>query len=804
MLNELNKGTQPVSSAFRDFAAIARAVGKWLLPAAFAFVLARTELPGGMSPLATAFVASAGHGSVISSVLGAVLGSVIPGGAGDGLRLSATAVAVAGIRWALAEVRRISTNPTFPALAALAATVLTGLAVSTSVGAALGYETLTYFCEGLMAGAAAFFLTGAQAVVASDKGLGGLLDGSRALDRQEVCCLAVSATLLALPLMRLDIAGFSPFVSLAMVCTIIVARRWREAGGAVGGIALGLAYSLACGHFDFAGICAIAGLLCALFVSVSDILSAAVFAAACIIGSLFTGTIDVFFIAEATCAAVCACFIGQTRLERWLPFLAVHHSDNAASALRLPSRDDTLSCDHDCSPHTLDPIYTAARLRSAADGLAGVSRTVCEVSERLDKMDLCDEGIVYRRAAQHICADCAISNHCWNAARERTLELFSQLEQPLRVHGNLTRRNAPAAFKENCARWMELCEEINRLWSQYLAQASARRRIAQVRSVVAEQLGGVSELLNELADGTAPLPPAPPELVDTITHALEQNGCLLRDLHCSLPKDGRLSVTLSVRCFEDGALTADELADILSDALSMELEPIGDTDGDILTFSRIPPCTVRFGAAQHMRTGEALCGDAYDAVDIGDRAVMLISDGMGSGGRAAVDAAMTCGLLARLLKAGFGMKGALRVVNSALLVRSGDESLATSDCVQIDLFTGMAHFCKAGASRSFIRHGNSVIPVDLPSLPLGIMREVDCAACDIQLCDGDIVVMVSDGAADCAEDCDWIRAAMLAHTDAEPRALARSIVSLAAEKCSSADDDITALVFQLQNDALSA
>ena len=43
---------------------------------------------------------------------------------------------------------------------------------------------------------------------------------------------------------------------------------------------------------------------------------------------------------------------------------------------------------------------------------------------------------------------------------------------------------------------------------------------------------------------------------------------------------------------------------------------------------------------------------------------------MGRGSRAALDGAMGAGLLSRLLSAGFGFDAALKVVNSALLVKS--------------------------------------------------------------------------------------------------------------------------------------
>ena len=67
---------------------------------------------------------------------------------------------------------------------------------------------------------------------------------------------------------------------------------------------------------------------------------------------------------------------------------------------------------------------------------------------------------------------------------------------------------------------------------------------------------------------------------------------------------------------------------------------------------------------------------------------VILSDGMGTGGRAAVDGAMASGLMSRLIKAGFGYDCSLRILNSSMLFKSTDESLATVDIASIDLFTG--------------------------------------------------------------------------------------------------------------------
>lgn len=75
--------------------------------------------------------------------------------------------------------------------------------------------------------------------------------------------------------------------------------------------------------------------------------------------------------------------------------------------------------------------------------------------------------------------------------------------------------------------------------------------------------------------------------------------------------------------------------------------------------------------AQHVCNNGSLCGDHCTYFNDGlGRMVMIVSDGMGSGGRAAVDGAMAAGILAKLAKAGISFDCALRIVNSALLVKS--------------------------------------------------------------------------------------------------------------------------------------
>lgn len=172
----------------------------------------------------------------------------------------------------------------------------------------------------------------------------------------------------------------------------------------------------------------------------------------------------------------------------------------------------------------------------------------------------------------------------------------------------------------------------------------------------------------------------------------------------------------------------------------------------MMTVIERPNFKMNFGFAQYSAEGK-LCGDTIKVVnDTRGHMIFIISDGMGKGSRAALDGAMGAGLLSKLLSAGFGFDSSLKVVNSALLVKSSDESLATLDCACVDLFTGKCEFYKAGAPLSYIVKNNTINKCELSSMPVGILREIEFAKRTTILNVGDEVIMMSDGVTDIGEE----------------------------------------------------
>ena len=205
------------------------------------------------------------------------------------------------------------------------------------------------------------------------------------------------------------------------------------------------------------------------------------------------------------------------------------------------------------------------------------------------------------------------------------------------------------------------------------------------------------------------------------------------------------------------------------------------------------------GFSQYSAGSGAFCGDSASVFYDGcGRLVAVLSDGMGTGGRAAIDGAMTCAMAESLLKAGIGFESMLRTVNSALIAKSGDESLATLDIACVDLFTGQCQFHKAGAACSVVRRGKKVEFIEASSVPVGIMPQVEFVDYKVDLEPGDVVVLVSDGVTAAGQE--WLEDLVL-HWDEEenPNLLAQRVTDEARRRRSDGhEDDITALALVLQ------
>lgn len=154
---------------------------------------------------------------------------------------------------------------------------------------------------------------------------------------------------------------------------------------------------------------------------------------------------------------------------------------------------------------------------------------------------------------------------------------------------------------------------------------------------------------------------------------------------------------------------------------------------------------------QAAATGASMSGDYFRRVELpGQRMALILSDGMGTGPRAAAESEAAAAMLERFLLEGFGLKFALQMINAVLMLRADDDTYATLDVCLFDLVDGTVQMWKTGAAPTYVRRGKHVDVVQADSLPVGILHGVEATTVEYSLAPGDLVVMVTDGALEAA------------------------------------------------------
>lgn len=134
---------------------------------------------------------------------------------------------------------------------------------------------------------------------------------------------------------------------------------------------------------------------------------------------------------------------------------------------------------------------------------------------------------------------------------------------------------------------------------------------------------------------------------------------------------------------------------------------------------------------------------------------VILSDGMGTGEKAAQTAGLCTLVLEKLLSAGIPQEIGLKMLNR-LVARQGEEESATIDLMTFDTYSGHAFFMKSGAAASYVRRENNLFRLRSRTIPIGIVEELDAEKLQFDTQAGDYVIMLSDGVSQTSEDAPWL------------------------------------------------
>ncbi len=440
----------------------------------------------------------------------------------------------------------------------------------------------------------------------------------------------------------------------------------------------------------------------------------------------------------------------------------------------------------------------SSKLDYAADTIKDLQNELETISTKFNDIDYNNILGVSDFAANSVCKGCTCALDCWDTNYNDTVDAFNPVIQKLKINNSIDQENMPRYLANKCCKLDKLIAAINVYYTSFLSKQNSKRQVCEARKMVFEQFNSLADMLCEVSEEIGEINNYDEVISRNVMSAFTKIESTPLQVISAVDRFGRTTVEI----YTDNMIKTSPT--VLCEAISNAANKLFDlpsitivNNKTKIAFFEKANYTIDFSVQQSCFAENQICGDSYEYfVDAKGYAYLLLSDGMGKGKRAAIDSVMTCSLMAKLIKAGFGIESAIKLINSSLLVKSTDESLSTIDMAKIDLYTGKVEFLKAGATTSFVDISGDVKKIESSSLPIGIIQGVECERKLITLRDNDIIVIVSDGATASGEGYIVDEIKRSSHKSAKD--ISVKICYEAKQRMTEHQDDITVIVAKLQ------
>ena len=724
------------------------------------FVLSGAELLSMRIPLSIGLAAACTGFELVSVLLGGILGAALRLNSPDMINAVLPLVGSAATVFILEKLSVRKKRKPILAVSAFVFTLVCKTAVMFSHSPSLN-ELVLNFCSSVLCGGSVIFYSGTADCIKRKQNI-------YMLDNHSLICIIASLCTLLLGASEISLLGFRPARFFGAFVILTAAYLFSRSGGSIAGIAIGGCIAVS-GTGVALSICyGMCGLLSGIFSKFGKFVCALTFSLTAGIAALLDGTAEgISVFAEAATAALIFVAIPSKYMRR------------IRKGIVEPAifRTQAEFCN------------ASERLCETAKAIGSVSECVSSVSKGIEALSPASDVMVCMRVRERICSECPLKNTFCPEEGE-----FSEITKKLSQGETVSCEDFSVNFNSKCPSAPRIADSFNRIYSGQKAVNAMQAISIRNRELACGQFDWISELLKELSDEIGQGSQVLFGKEKSAMRVLADNGFNAISVSCTSTASGALRLVCVV---EDIPVSTSlsRLTAELSRELEAKLLPPKIKEhpkGKEMLFTRKELFKIRIGSAVSSCGNQKLCGDYFECFRTDSKAYIILSDGMGTGGRAAIDSAMTVELFSRLIRAGVRLDTALSITNSALSIKSDDESISTLDVAEIDLFSGNTVICKAGAAASFFTSSGKVRTVEAPSSPLGILSKVSFSRYTLRLRGGDTLVMVSDGVLGCGSN--WLKEEIKAFAGGpDASEFCENILDSAKCRCGAKYDDMTVI-----------
>lgn len=759
----------PVKKAHKGYSAI-----KQILFFVLGVFVSRGYILNSYSPFAAALVAAAPFKNVFAVMSGSCLGYVLPPYFHGSMRYVSTIIAVAAIRWTLSDMKFFKQNNFFSSTIAFIPMVATGIALNSIEGISLS-SIGTSVSESCFAFFSAYFFSGAFDVISTKN--------MHTFQRKDIVCVIITYCIILLSLSNVFILHkVSVGKILALTTLLSSAYTASVFGGSVVGAILGALFGLTSTNFAYiAGTYALGGVLAGVFSSYGKSAVAGVFVIINLAISILNihNSYAISGIYEVMIATIIFALLPQKVLN-FISCIFKEPSNNSSVIEGLRKN-------------------TVLRFDTLGKALCSVTDSIDSVAEKLAKLNCKDKSLLADKVIDKACPNCPMKAVCLDKEKDHTYDYINSMIDEYMSEGNF---DQTLAFADRCFHFGRVEECVRNECEMYKANQNSIRRAGELRDMVSSQISSMGKIFSDISNELDTYECFDLKAAYKVEEIFRAKGIISIDTVCRVDKHGRMCIESETAYVNTEVFNSEKLLSKLNRTLGRTFSKPSVNIFDDRCYVKIceeTPFKVKIGFSQHVCHNGTLCGDSYDCFDDGTgKVVIILSDGMGTGGRAAVDGTMAANIMSRLTKAGMSFKSAFKVVNSALLIKSSEESLAAIDVLCIDLYSGEAEFVKAGAPVSFVKKGTDIVKIESQSLPIGILNDVNLSSQKIQLSAGDAVLIMSDGAISCGDELVREKLSSWDSLKTDCKNFSEDLVdTVISREADGFDDDISAITIQL-------
>ena len=405
--------------------------------------------------------------------------------------------------------------------------------------------------------------------------------------------------------------------------------------------------------------------------------------------------------------------------------------------------------------------------------------------------------ILSQEISKSLCVECKHRDRCYKSLGFGETATVQKMIETALAKGRITILDLPSALSQKCGIVNLLIGKINQLVENFNQTSKAVTDVNNVKFLLAEQMGAVSKLLQDLGQELDRDITFDNALHNKILNDLLSNNIICSEILIFAEKHSEISAVLIVK--GDNAYNP-AIEKVVSKNFGckmgvVEIEPTDLSDYYSVRLTKMCGRDVVFGISNITKAGSNSSGDSHTLIRLGNNKYLLaLCDGMGSGENAQKMSALTIGLIENFYRAGFDDDFILNNINKLISINN-HESYSTLDLCVLDLSKEIISFIKLGATYGAIKRDKQVEKVETGSLPIGVVGQVAPKINHFAVSSHDMIIMVTDGITDAFGEYEEFAEFVNAIVSSNPQVVAQTILDEAlARNGNIAKDDMTVLV----------